>query len=210
MATAKLYTPAGEERGTVELPEWAFGSRIHRHVMWEVVRNYLANARQGTVMVKSRKFVSGGGKKPWAQKKTGRARAGTIRSPIWVGGGRAHGPVPRLYSFEVPRKIRRLALRSALTLKARGEQVAVLSELPLESVKTREVYGVLRNLGLEKGKTLLVLPEYDDRVLQAARNIPRLSTAVYTDLNTYQVLHCDRLVLLESTVRRMQDSEVKS
>ena len=148
MATAKLYAPTGEEKGTVELPDWAFAQPIHRHAMWEVVRNYLANIRLGTVSTKTRSFVSGGGKKPFAQKKTGRARAGTTRSPIWVGGGRAHGPQPRSYSFEVPKKVRRLALRSALSMKARQEHVAVLSDLPLQDAKTREVYSVLRNLGI--------------------------------------------------------------
>ncbi len=209
MPTAKLYSPAGEEKGTIDLPEWAFGSKIRRHAMWEVVRNYLANQRFGTSMVKSRAMVSGGGKKPWAQKKTGRARAGTIRSPLWVGGGRAFGPRPRSYSFELPKKVRRVALRSALTLKCREEQIAVLSDLPLNEVKTREVYTVLRNLGCAQGKTLLVLPEHDANVLRASRNIPKLATAVFTNLNTYQVLNSDRLVLLESTVTPMRDAEVR-
>ena len=210
MATAKLYAPTGEEKGTIELPEATFDSRISRHVMWEVVRNYLANIRQGTVMTKGRSYVTGGGKKPWAQKKTGRARAGTIRSPLWVGGGRSHGPVPRSYSYELPRKVRRMALRSALTLKAKGEQIAVLSELPLERVKTKEVHSVLRNLGLDGKKTLLVLPAPHPRVLRATRNMTKVQAAAYRNLNTYQVLQSDRLVLLESTVRRMRESEVKS
>lgn len=209
MATAKLYTPAGEEKGTVDLPDWAFGSKIHRHVMWEVVRNYLGNNRQGTSKVKNRSAVSGGGRKPWAQKKTGRARAGTNRSNIWVGGGRAFGPKPRSYRFEMPKKIRRLALRSALTLKAKDEEVSVLSDLPITEVKTREVYSVLDKLGLTDTKTLLVLPAQDDQLLRAARNLPKLETAVFTNLNTYQVLQHDRLVLLESTVDRMREAEVK-
>jgi len=210
MATAKLYAPTGEEKGTIELPEATFGARIHRHVMWEVVRNYLANIRQGTVMTKTRRMVSGGGRKPFAQKKTGRARAGTIRSPLWVGGGRAHGPKPHSFSYELPKKVRHLALRSALTLKARGEQIAVLSDLPLDAVKTREVYTVLRNLGIAEQKTLLVLPEHDERVLRATRNLPKLKATVYRNLHTYQVLQSDRLVLLKSTVEAMQKAEVKA
>jgi len=208
VATAKLYAPSGEERGTVELPDWAFAQPIHRHAMWEVVRNYLANIRSGTAATKGRSYVSGGGKKPWAQKKTGRARAGSSRSPIWVGGGRAHGPQPRSYSFEVPRKVRRLALRSALSMKARQEHVAVLSDLPLQDVKTREVYSVLRNLGMADSKTLLVLPEHDERMLRAARNLPNVSMAVFTNLHTYQVMRSDRLVLLQSTVDKMREAEV--
>lgn len=210
MATAKLYAPTGEEKGTIELPEGTFGSRIHRHVMWEVVRNYLANIRQGTVMTKTRRYVSGGGKKPFAQKKTGRARAGTSRSPIWVAGGRAHGPKPRSYSYELPKKVRHLALRSALTLKARGEQIAVLSDLPLDAVKTREVFTVLRNLGIDQKKILLVLPEHDENMLRATRNLPKVRAAVYRNLHTYQVLQSERLVLLESTVARMRQAEVEA
>jgi len=209
MPTAKLYAPTGEQKGTIELPEWAFGSRIQRHVMWEVVRNHLANARQGTSSVKNRACVSGGGRKPYAQKKTGRARAGSTRSPIWVGGGRAFGPHPRSYSYAVPKKVRRLALRSALTLKAREDQVAVLSDLPIENAKTKEVYTVLRNLGLAQTETLLVLPQHDERLLRAARNLPKLHMAVFTSLHTYQVLRSHRLVLLESTVGRMREAEVK-
>lgn len=209
MATAKLYAPTGEEKGTVELPEWAFAQPIHRHAMWEVVRNYLANIRLGTASTKTRSFVSGGGKKPFAQKKTGRARAGTTRSPIWVGGGRAHGPHPRSYSFELPKKVRRLALRSALSMKARQEHIAVLSDLPLPDARTREVYSVLKNLGIAGSKTLLILPEYDERLLRAARNLPKVSTAVFTNLHTYQVMSSDRLVLLQSTVSKMQEAEVQ-
>ncbi len=210
MPSAKLYAPTGEEKGTIDLPEWAFGSAIRRHAMWEVVRNFLANQRHGTASVKSRAVVSGGGKKPWAQKKTGRARAGTTRSPLWVGGGRAFGPHPRSYSYELPKKVRRVALRSALTLKARESKVAVLSSLPIPQAKTREVYGILKNLGLDKRKTLLVLPEHDPQILRVSRNIPKLSTAVYTNLNTYQVLNSETLVLLESTVSKMRDAEVKA
>jgi len=210
MITAKLYAPTGEEKGTIELPEEVFGTAIHRHAMWEVVRNHLLNLRQGTVMTKGRKSVSGGGKKPWAQKKTGRARSGTSRSPVWVGGGRAHGPRPRDWRLGVPKKVRRVALRSALTLKAREEQIAVLSNLPIEDAKTREVYSVLRNLGLDSVKTLLIIPEYDERVLRASRNIPKLSTAVCSELHTYQVMKSDRIVLLEGAVGRMKDGEVTS
>jgi large subunit ribosomal protein L4 len=210
MATAKLYAPTGEEKGTVELPEWAFGSRIHRHVMWEMVRNYQANQRQGTAKVKGRSDARGGGRKPWVQKKTGRARAGTIRSPLMVGGGRAFGPKPRSYSFEVPKKVRRLALRSALTLKAKGEQVAVLSDLPIPETKTREVFAVLRNLGLTDTRTLLVLPDHDEAILRASRNLPNLQTAVFSNLNTYQVLHSDRLLFLEKAMERLREAEVRS
>lgn len=209
MASVTLYTPTGEQKGMIELPDWAFGARIHRHAMWEAVRSYLSNQRLGTVMTKNRKLVRGGGKKPWAQKKTGRARAGTIRSPLWVGGGRAHGPKPRSYRTELPKQIRRLAVRSALTLKAKDDQVAVVTEIPIKEARTKEVYGVLRNIGLTEVKTLLVLPEHDERMLRAARNLPKVATTVYTDLHTYQVLRSDRILLLETTIQRMRDAEVK-
>ncbi|MBD3162687.1 MAG: 50S ribosomal protein L4 [Candidatus Eisenbacteria bacterium] len=208
MATAKLYAPSGEEKGTVDLPAWAFDAPIHRHAMWEVVRAYLANQRQGNASVKNRSAARGGGRKPWSQKKTGRARAGSTRSPVWVGGGRAFGPKPHSFRVEIPKKVRRLALRSALSAKAKDEQVAILAELPLAESKTREVFSVLKNLGVDGARTLLVLPESSESVLRATRNLPKLQTAVYSDLNTYQVLRSDRLVFLSETVDRMREAEV--
>ncbi len=161
MPTAILRDPQGGEKGKVELPSSIFDSKINRHVMWEVVKTYLTNQRQGTSQVKTRGMVSGGGRKPWRQKGTGRARSGTNRSNIWVGGARAFGPSPRDYHRDLPKKVRKLALRSALSVRAREGQITVLTDPGVTEGKTREIYGLLRSMDLAGTKTLLVLDSND-------------------------------------------------
>ena len=205
MPTAKLLAHTGEARGEVKLPETIFGITPNRHVMWEAVRNFLANQRQGTACVKSRAQVSGGGRKPSRQKGTGRARAGTIRSPLWVHGGRAFGPRPRDYGYELPKQTRRLALRSALSQKAEAGAVTVVADFHLTEPKTREVARMLANLGVADARCLLVVPQHDADLARAARNIPRLNTREYRLLNAYEVLHADRLLILESAVPKLEE-----
>jgi large subunit ribosomal protein L4 len=205
MPTAKLLAHTGEARGEVNLPESVFGIAPNRSVMWEAARNFLANQRQGTSSVKSRAMVSGGGRKPWRQKGTGRARAGTTRSNIWVHGGRAFGPRPRDYGYRLPKEIRRLALRSALSQKAGAGEVTVLADFTIPEPKTREVARVLTALGVTESRCLLVLPGHDSDLARAARNLPRLRTLEYRLLNTYEVLHADRLLILESAVPKLEE-----
>jgi len=206
MPAAKLFTHSSDARGDVQLPEATFGVEPNQHVMWEAVRNYLANQRHGTAKVKGRTEISGGGRKPWRQKGTGRARAGSNRSPIWVGGGRAFGPRPRSYAYVLPRAIKRLALRSALSEKARSGEVRVLSDFSVRERKTREVAAVIKGLGLDDRRCLLVLPEHDADLALAARNIPRLSTRDYRLLNAYEVLHADCLLIMESAVPKIEEA----
>ncbi len=206
MAEAKLFSPTGEAKGEVALPDAAFGIEPNRHVMWEAVRNYLANQRQGTASVKHRGEVRGGGRKPWRQKGTGRARAGTTRSPVWVGGGRAFGPRPRDYSYRLPKKIKRLALRSALSAKAQGGEVMVVADFQLKEAKTREVVQLLKSLDLGSARCLLVVPEHDADLARAARNIPKLELLEYRLLSTYEVLHADRLLIMESAVSKIGEA----
>ncbi len=206
MAVAKLYTHTGEEKGEVTLPDGTFGAEPNVHVMWETVRNYLANQRHGTAKVKSRAEVNGGGRKPWRQKGTGRARAGTTRSPLWVGGGRAFGPKPRDYSYNLPKKVKRLALRSALSSKANEGEIMLLADWKLSEPKTREVAQVLKNLNLTDTKCLMVLPDHDGSLARAARNIRKLKTRECRLLNTYEILHADRVVIFESAVARIQEA----
>src|SRR5262245_18161126 len=139
MATAKAFSAQGEAKGSVELPASLFDQQVNEHLLYLAVRRYLVNQRQGTSKVKSRVEVSGGGRKPWKQKGTGRARSGSNTSPVWVGGGRAHGPEPRDYRVELPKKQRRLALTSALSLKAREAKVAVLDDLSMSEPKAKTV-----------------------------------------------------------------------
>jgi large subunit ribosomal protein L4 len=205
MPMAKYVAHTGEARGEVKLPETVFGLAPNRHVMWEAVRNFLANQRQGTSSVRSRAEVSGGGRKPWRQKGTGRARVGTIRSPLWVHGGRAFGPRPRDYSYELPKAARRLALRSALSQKAGAGEVTVVADFQLAEPRTREVARILQNLEVGEARCLLVVARHDPDLARATRNLPRLQTREYRLLNAYEVLHADRLLILESAVPKLEE-----
>ena len=206
MAVAKLYAHTGEAKGDVDLPAGAFGIEPNRHVMWEAVRNYLANQRQGTAAVRSRAEVSGGGRKPWRQKGTGRARSGTSRSPVWVGGGRAFGPQPRDYYYTLPKKVRRLALKSALSEKAAAGEVAVVAEFALSAPKTREVARIMKSLEIGSQRCLLVIPEHHEELARAARNIPNLQLREYRLLNAYEVLHAHRLLVMETALPKIEEA----
>ncbi len=206
MPTAILKDPQGTEQGTVELPPALFDSKISRHVMWEVVKTHLTNQRQGTSAVKTRGMVSGGGRKPWRQKGTGRARSGTNRSNIWVGGARAFGPSPRDYHRDLPRKVRRLALRSALSVKARDGQITILTDPGVTEGKTREIYGLLRNLNLTEVKCLLVLESADVRVVRAAQNLPRVYTTSANQLHTYEVLRADQILITSAALEALKET----
>ncbi|MCK4305510.1 MAG: 50S ribosomal protein L4 [Candidatus Eisenbacteria sp.] len=206
MAVAKRFLQTGEATGEVDLPGGTFGIEPNGHVMWEAVRNYLANQRQGTACVKSRGEKRGGGRKPWRQKGTGRARCGTIRSPIRVGGARAFGPKPRDYSYAVPKKVKRLALQSALSSKAQAGDVVVISDFQVSEGRTREVAGMLKGLGLTGTKCLLVLPEHDPLLARATRNLPDLRTLEFRLLNTYEILQAGRLLIMESAVAKIGEA----
>ncbi|MFH1143617.1 MAG: 50S ribosomal protein L4 [Candidatus Eisenbacteria bacterium] len=206
MAVAKRFTSTGDEKGELSLPAATFDGTPNEHAMWEAVRNYLANQRQGTSSVKNRRVMRGGGRKPWRQKGTGRARAGSTRSPVWVGGGRAFGPRPRDYGYALPRKVRQLALRSALAAKAQADEVRVLVDFSLNEPKTREVAGVLKSLALNERKCLLVIAQHDPLLARAARNIARLQVREYRLLNPYEVLHCDCLLIMESAVPKIEEA----
>lgn len=200
MPTATLRDSRGQERGTVELPEDLFGAKIHRHLMWQVVTNYLNNQRQGTSQVKTRGMVSGGGKKPFRQKGTGRARQGTSRAAHYVGGGRAFGPIPRDYHIQLPRKIRRQALRSALSVRAKEGLVTVMTDLALEQGKTSEVVRLLKSVGLTGSKCLLILEGNDPAVLRASRNMPRVQTTSAEQVNAYEILRADHILITEKAI----------
>ncbi len=206
MAVANKYTHTGDAQGEVTLPEAAFGVEPNQHVMWEAVRNYLANQRQGTAKVKSRSEVRGGGRKPWRQKGTGRARVGTIRSPLWTGGGRAFGPRPRDYGYALPKKVRRLALRSALSAKAQAGEILVLSDFQIEEARTRRIADILKSLELAEMKCLLVTSEHDPLLVRAGRNIPTLAIRESRLLTTYEVLQVERVLVFESALAKIEEA----
>ncbi len=201
---APVKTWGGEERGRVSLADRLFGVRPNGHVVYETVKAYLANQRQGTAKTKTRSEVHGGTKKPWKQKGTGRARAGTVTSPLWRHGGRIFGPRPRDYRMEIPKKIRRLALRSALSDRAKDGRVLVLESLDLREAKTKEMAAFLAANELAGKSCLLVVDAFDERVARAARNIPRLSVRVWDELNAHDVVRNEWLVITKSALEAME------
>ncbi len=204
MPKVALYDITGSQIGDVELRDDIFGVEINTHVMYEAVKNYLANQRQGTQSAKTRAEVRGGGRKPWRQKGTGRARQGSIRSPQWKGGGVVFAPKPRDYSYKLPKKIKRLALKSALSSKVQDQEIIVVDNLVLDRPKTKDMVKVLSNLNAGK-KTLLVIPERDENVILAARNIPGVKTAYVNTINVYDILNCDSFLITRDAVNKVEE-----
>jgi large subunit ribosomal protein L4 len=204
MPKVALYDITGSQIGDVELRDDIFGVEINTHVMYEAVKNYLANQRQGTQSAKTRAEVRGGGRKPWRQKGTGRARQGSIRSPQWKGGGVVFAPKPRDYSYKLPKKIKRLALKSALSSKVQDQEIIVVDNLVLDRPKTKDMIKVLSNLNAGK-KTLLVIPERDENVILAARNIPGVKTAYVNTINVYDILNCDSFLITKDAVNKVEE-----
>jgi large subunit ribosomal protein L4 len=205
MAQAVLKSFQGESRGTVPLADALFGIRPNEHVVYETVKAYLANQRQGTHKVKGRSEVSGGGVKPWRQKGTGRARSGSNTSPLWVRGGSVFGPRPHSYRMEIPKKIRRLALRSALSDRAREERVVVVESVEATDAKTRTIAGFLKGQGLAGQSCLIVVNGYDEKVARAARNIPRLTVKTWRSLSAYDVVRSAWLVIARDALTAMEE-----
>lgn len=202
---AKLYALDGSEKGTAALPDELFAQPVHEHLIWLAVKRHLGNQRQGTAKVKTRGEVSGGGKKPFKQKGTGRARQGSNTSPLMPGGGRAFGPKPRDYRTEMPKKQRRAALVSALSLKATENSVSVLEALKAEAPKTSAVASVLKKMGLYEKRTLLVVGQQNDAVWKSVRNIKNLNTTLAHQLNTYDLVNCDVVVLTQDGLERVKE-----
>lgn len=188
----------------IELSDAIFGIEPNEAALHAVVVNYLANQRQGTQSTLTRGEVSGGGKKPWRQKGSGRARQGSTRSPQWTHGGIALGPKPRTYRFTLNKKLRRLALKSALSAKVLDGDMIVLDKLSMNEYKTKEVASVLKNLKAEK-KTLIVLPELNGFVINSARNIPGVKTAQVNTINVYDILNADKLIVIEDAVAKIEE-----
>jgi large subunit ribosomal protein L4 len=205
MATRINVVNANNERvDTLELPEAIFGAEVRAHLLHDVVRMQRANRRQGTADTKGRSDVAGGGKKPWRQKGTGRARAGTIRSPLWRHGGTIFGPHPRDYGFRVPKTVRRQALCGALTVKAQAGAICLLESLSLEKPSTKAMRGLLATLGA-RGKSLLVLPERDEVVEKSVRNLPDARVLTVRGLNVYDILKADTLILTPEGIHTLSE-----
>jgi len=206
---AKIFASDGSEKGTAALPDDLFAQQVHEHLLWLSVKRHLGNQRQGTAKVKTRGEVSGGGRKPWRQKGTGRARSGSNTSPLWPGGGRAFGPKPRDYRTDLPKAQRRRALVSALSLKAGENAVVVLESLSFAAPKTSEMAATLKRLGLADKRTLLVLKTADPNVVRSCRNLPNLRTMLADQVNPYDLMNCDMLLLTRDGLDRMKEVFVR-
>ena len=194
----------GQNVGEIELVDSIFNVEVNEHVLYEVVKNQLANKRQGTQSAKTRAEVRGGGRKPWKQKGTGRARQGSIRAPQWVKGGIALGPRPRSYKYTVNKKERRLAIRSVLSSKVLENNLVVLDKAEMKEIKTQAMVKTLANLKVE-GKTLILLPEKNENVQKSARNIKNVKTTLVNTINVYDLLKYNKLVVTLDAVKKLEE-----
>lgn len=204
MPTVDVYDAQRNKVGRIELSDAVFAAEVKPHLLHEVVTWQLACRRKGTASTKTRAEVRGGGRKPWRQKGTGRARAGSRRSPLWRGGGVVHGPKPRDYSYTLPKKVRKAALRSALSDKLASEQLVVLRDFGLERIKTKDFLAVLRRFA--PGSALVVTDVLDERLDKSSRNVPEVKVLRAEGLNVYDILRHEQLVLLEPAVSRIEEA----
>ena len=204
MPNVSVFDMNGKKVSDLALAESVFGIVPNASAMHLCVVNYLANQRQGTQSTRTRSEVSGGGKKPWRQKGTGRARQGSTRAPQWTHGGIAHGPKPREYGFSINKKVRRLAMKSAFSSKVAADELVVLDEFKLDAIKTKEVVKVFAALETGK-KVLLVLPENNDVLYRSARNIAGAKVAAVNTLNVYDILNCDTMVVLKDGIAKIEE-----
>ena len=204
MAKITMMNMDGKEAGTIELSDEIFGIEPNQDAVHAVVVNYLANQRQGTQSAKTRGEVRGGGRKPFRQKGTGRHRQGSSTDPSQVGGGVVFAPKPRDYRYAVPKKLKRLALKSALSAKVQDQEIIVLDKLEVEEPKTKKMVEILGNIGAEK-KALIVTAEKNENVVRSASNIPGVRTALATTMNVYEIVNHGSLILTKDAVEKIQE-----
>src|SRR5699024_7428157 len=205
MSKVAVLNQSGSSVGEIELNEAVFGIEPNEAVLFEAVVQQRASLRQGNHKVKHRGEVAGGGRKPWRQKGTGRARQGSIRSPQWVGGGVVFGPTPRSYSYQFPKKVRRLALLSALSTKVQAEELIVLESLAFDAPKTKEFANVLEALSVANEKALIVTADLDETVALSARNLPGVTVTTATGINVLDLVSHDKLIMTKSAVEKLEE-----
>lgn len=199
-----LYNQSGSEVGDIEVLDAVFGIEPNENVLYDVVVKQQASRRRGTHATKNRSAVRGGGRKPWRQKGTGRARQGSIRSPQWVGGGVVFGPTPRSYSYKLPKKVRRLALKSALSAKVKQDKLVVVDNLSIETPKTKEIVNILNGLSVDN-KALVVTGSFNEGVALSARNIPGVTVVTSEGASVLEILNHDKLVLTQEAVTKLEE-----
>lgn len=204
MPNVAVLDMQGKKVGTIDLADAIFGIEPNTSVMHQMVVNYLASQRQGTQSALTRSEVSGGGKKPWRQKGTGRARQGSTRAPQWTHGGIVFAPKPRNYRFSVNKKVKRLALKSALSSKAASEEIIVIDSITMDEYKTKTMVSMLKAVGAE-GKALIVLPEVNNFVISSASNIEGVKTAQVNTINVYDILNADKLIIAKDAVAKIEE-----
>ena len=204
MPKVDLYNMKGETVGEIELNDNIFGIDVNKNAVYLAVQNQLANKRQGTQSTKTKSEVSGGGIKPWRQKGTGRARQGSIRSAQWIKGGIALGPKPRSYSYTIPKKLKRLALKSALTSKVNEKELLVLDQLNFDNIKTKQMVNVLNSLKIDSS-ALIVLEGKNETVEKSARNIPGIKTALVNTINVFDILKYSKFIITKSAVEKVEE-----
>ena len=204
MPNVAVLDMQGKKVGTIDLADAIFGIEPNTSVMHQMVVSYLASQRQGTQSALTRSEVSGGGKKPWRQKGTGRARQGSTRAPQWTHGGIVFAPKPRSYRFSVNKKVKRLALKSALSSKAAAEEIIVIDSITMDEYKTKTMVSMLKAVGAE-GKALIVLPEVNNFVIASASNIEGVKTAQVNTINVYDLLNADKLIIAKDAVAKIEE-----
>jgi len=204
MPKVDLYNMKGEVVGDIQLSDSVFGTEVNKLALHTVVVNQLANKRQGTQSTKTKSEVRGGGKKPWRQKGTGRARQGSIRSAQWIKGGIVLGPKPRSYRYTLSKKLRRLALKSALSSKVSGNEIFVLDVLALDAIKTKSMVGVLNSLKIDS-TVLIVVDSKNENVVKSARNIPGVKTAYVNTINVYDILKYDKFIITKDAALKVEE-----
>ncbi|MFP4368326.1 MAG: 50S ribosomal protein L4 [Candidatus Kapaibacterium sp.] len=201
-----VYNKDGQQAGTIELNDGIFAIEPNENIMHQAVVAYLANKRQGTHKTKNRSEVSGGGKKPWRQKGRGTARAGSIRSPLWVGGGTIHGPKPHKYTKKMPVKMKRLARKSAFSLRANEKNLMVVEDFTLNEIKTKNMNEILKALKIEGEKTLILLPGQNANIYLSSRNIPNVTVNSADKISTYDILSHKKLLLFKGAIENLEKS----
>lgn len=207
MLEIPMFDSNGNLLEKVALSEEVFGGKVHKALLRDAIIMYETNRRQGTASTKTRGEVRGGGRKPWAQKHTGRARAGSIRSPLWRGGGAIFGPKPRDYSFSIPRKAKKVALYSAILSKLQDNEVVVIDELAFNSPSTKRMVSLLKSLGIV-GSCLVIISNKDETIRLSSRNIRKLATKIVSDLNAYDVVRYKRLLITKDALENLKHERV--
>ncbi|HUO58554.1 MAG TPA: 50S ribosomal protein L4 [bacterium] len=210
MPKANVYNTAGQSTGQVDLPETLFGLKARSHHLWRSVTTHLSNQRLGTVKTKRKGEVSGGGKKPFKQKGTGNARQGSIRAVQFVGGGIAHGPKPRDFSLELPKKMRQQALAESLSDKAQQGKIMVIESIKFDAPKTKQAVGLLKSLGVEGQKCLIIVDQATPATVKSFRNISRAKLLSRSNLNTFEVVTHDVVVMTQGTLKQLTEPSSKS